>query len=546
VSQNSRARALAGRARIVAHSLRVVHRSGLIKLSRPDLLVRSGRAMRTLGPFAGPVAEAARRDGRALGLADELGALTFGELDRAANALARALAERGVGPHSVIGLLARDHRGTVHTMLAAGRLGAQLLPLNSGFALPQLLEVADREGVDVVVHDQEFAALAEALPGGITRFVAWADRVSQTPATAPTLEDLIADSDDRPLPPPRRPGGLILLTSGTGGTPKGAAREIRNPLSVAQLLDRIPLRAGECTVIAAPLFHGTGMSQFIMSMALGSACVVRRRFDPEATLAQVEKYRATALVLVPTMLRRIVDLDQELLDAYDTSSLRLILVAGAALTPDLGDRAAKLFGPVIHNMYGATEISVATVALPQDWAAAPGTVGRPPVGCRVALFGPRGERITAPHTTGRIFVGSDLTFHGYTDGRQKEMIDGMLACGDLGHFDAEGRLFLDGRDDDMIVSGGENVYPIEIENLLAGLAGVSEAAVVGVPDDEFGQRLKAYITPEAGAQLDADAVKAYVKANLARYKTPRDVVFVEELPRNSTGKLIRAKLAELG
>jgi fatty-acyl-CoA synthase len=241
-----------------------------------------------------------------------------------------------------------------------------------------------------------------------------------------------------------------------------------------------------------------------------------------------------------------VSLEQKVLDGYDTSSLRIILVAGAALAPELGNRAAKVFGPVIHNMYGATEVSVATVALPRDWASAPGTVGKPPIGCSVALFGPDGERITAPHTTGRIFVGSDLTFNGYTDGQHKEIIDGMIACGDVGHFDGEGRLFIDGRADDMIVSGGENVYPVEIENLLAGLAGVAEAAVVGVPDEEFGQRLRAYIALEDGVSLDAEEVKSYVKTNLARYKVPRDVVFLDELPRNSTGKLIRAQLAELG
>jgi fatty-acyl-CoA synthase len=544
VAQNSRARELTERAQVVYRSVRVIRKSGLIKLARPDLLIRAGRAIRTLGPFAGPVAEAARRDGKALGLVDELGALTFGELDRGSNALARALAERGVGPDSVIGLMARDHRGAVYTMLAAGKLGAQLLPMNSGFARPQLVEVAGREGVDAIVYDQEFAELVDALPGAVARFVAWADHAADAPPQAPTLEELIADSDGRPLPPPRRPGGLILLTSGTGGTPKGAPREIKNPLSVAQLLDRIPLRAGECTFIAAPLFHGTGMSQFIMSLALGSTCVVRRRFDAEATLAEVERYRATALVLVPTMLRRIVNLDRKVLDAYDTSSLRIILVAGAALPPELGDRAAERFGPVIHNMYGSTEVSVATVALPEDWAAAPGTVGKPPVGCRVALFDQRGDQITAPHTTGRIFVGSDLAFEGYTDGQRKELIDGMVACGDVGHFDADGRLFIDGRADDMIVSGGENVYPIEIENLLSGLAGVAEAAVVGVPDEEFGQRLRAYVVPDDGVRLDAEEIKTYVKTHLARYKVPRDVVFLDELPHSSTGKLVRVKLSE--
>jgi fatty-acyl-CoA synthase len=206
----------------------------------------------------------------------------------------------------------------------------------------------------------------------------------------------------------------------------------------------------------------------------------------------------------------------------------------------------KAFGDVLYNLYGSTEVSVATVATPEDWRAAPGTVGKVPCGCRVALYDDNGNKITAPDVVGRVFVGSDLAFGGYTDGRNKEMIDGLLSSGDVGHFDAEGRLFIDGRDDEMIVSGGENVFPVEVENLIAEHEGVVEAAVVGIEDQEFGQRLKAYVVPRDGSSLDADTLKAYVKANLARYKVPREVVFLDELPRNATGKLLRNKLAEFG
>jgi fatty-acyl-CoA synthase len=544
VTYVNRGRELAERAGIAVRSLGVMRKSGLIRFHRPDLVVRSGRAIRTLGPVAGPAWVAGTRDPRAIGLVDELGPLTFHELDLRSNALARALAERGVAEGSVVALLVRDHRGAVETMLAAGKLGAALLPMNTGFAAPQLRDVAERERVSLIVYDEEFTPVVEELPQSVGRVLAWVDG-EHTPM-GPTLEELIAEGDHRPLPVPTHPGGLIVLTSGTGGTPKGAPREIKNPLAVAQLLDRIPLRAGECTVIGAPLFHGTGLSQFIMSWALGSTAVVRRRFDPEAALREVERYRATALILVPTMLQRIVNLEEKILDSYDTSSLRIILVAGSALSPELGNRATRVFGDVVHNMYGSTEVSVATVALPEDWRAAPGTVGRPPVGCRVVLFDDDGLPVTRPGVTGRIFVGNDLTFGGYTDGRTKETIDGMVACGDVGHFDADGRLFIDGRDDDMIVSGGENVYPIEIEHLLATHEGVREAAVVGVPDREFGQRLRAYVVPEDGARLDAEELRGYVKSNLARYKVPRDVVFLGELPRNSTGKLLRKALCETG
>ena len=212
-----------------------------------------------------------------------------------------------------------------------------------------------------------------------------------------------------------------------------------------------------------------------MSCALGCTVVVRRKFDPEATLRGVAEHRCTALVLVPTMLQRILDLGPEVIGRYDTSSLRIIFVAGSALAPEVGNRATELFGDVIHNLYGSTEVAVATVATPEDWKRAPGTVGKPPVGCRVELYDEHGRRITRPYVTGRVFVGSGLAFEGYTDGRTKETINGLLATGDVGHFDADGLLFIDGRDDEMIVSGGENVYPVEVENVLVEHPDVREA-----------------------------------------------------------------------
>ncbi|WP_291408912.1 acyl-CoA synthetase [Actinophytocola sp.] len=528
----------------MVRGLDVIRRSGLVPLARPDRALRALFILRQLGPIAGAAQVAANRDHRAIGLVDDLGPLTYHQLDTRSNALARAFAAKGLTADSVIALLARDHRGAVDTMVAAGKLGARLLLLNTGFAKPQLIDVAKREKVSALVYDEEFTDLVDALDDDLPRFLAWVPEGSK-PAH-PTLDELITSSDDRPVAVPREPGGLVLLTSGTTGTPKGAPRTVKSPLAAAQFLDRIPLRVGECTMLAAPLFHGTGLSQFLLSFALGSTVVLRRRFDPEQTLGAVQDNRATALVLVPTMLRRILDLGPEVLERYDTSSLRIVFCAGSSLPPELGNRATEAFGEVVHNLYGSTEVAVATVATPQDWREAPGTVGRAPVGCRVALYDADGRRVTAPGEVGRVFVGSILSFEGYTDGRHKDVIDGLLSTGDVGHFDEDGRLFIDGRDDDMIVSGGENVFPGEIENLLLEHGGVVEAAVVGVPDDEFGQRLKAYLVPRSGATLDADEIRAYVRANLARFKVPRDVVFLDELPRNATGKLLRDKLAELG
>jgi fatty-acyl-CoA synthase len=536
----SQVRELATRVPTALRSLDVIRRAGMLPLTRPDLVIRGLVAVKQMGPIAGATHLAATKDHRALGLVDELGPLTFQQLDLRSNALARAFAERGMGETSTIGLLARDHRGAVETMIAAGKLGARLLLLNTGFAKPQLVDVATREGVSAFVYDEEFTELVGALPETLPRFLAWTEGA----ADVTTLEEMIASTDESPVRLAREAGTLVLLTSGTTGTPKGAPRRVGSPLIAAQFLDRIPLSANECTMMAAPLFHGTGLSQFILSFALGSTVVMRRRFNPEATLAAVQDNRATALVVVPTMLQRILDLGPDVLGKYDTSSLRIIFSAGSALSPELGNRATKQFGDVVHNLYGSTEVAVATVATPDDWRAAPGTVGRPPVGCRVALFDDAGNRITTPGVVGRVFVGSGLSFEGYTDGNHKEIIDGLLSSGDVGHFDADGLWFIDGRDDDMIVSGGENVFPGEIENLLVEHSGVVEAAVIGVADAEFGQRLKAYVV--ASTPLDVEELKSYIRANLARFKVPREIVFVDELPRNATGKLLRHKLPELG
>ncbi|WAL67071.1 acyl-CoA synthetase [Amycolatopsis cynarae] len=534
---------LVGKVAETVRSIEVMWKAGLIPFPRIDEGLQALVAMRRIGPFAASTQVAARRDPAVVGLVDERGPLTFKQLDLRSNALARAWSNRGVTAGTVIAVLCRDHRELVTAMAAAGKLGARLLLMNTGFAKPQLADVARRERVGVLVYDQEFTELLSAVGEDVDRYLAWVDTDDPLQRhEVPVLDELIASTDDRPVPLPPRLGGFVLLTSGTTGTPKGAPRGAVSLLATAQFLDRIPLRAGECTFLAAPIFHATGVSQFMLAFALGCKVVVRRRFDPEETLRAVEEHRCTTLVLVPTMLQRIVDLGPEVLARYDTSSLRIIFVAGSALSPDLGNRATAAFGDVVHNLYGSTEVAVATVATPEDWRLAPGTVGRPPVGCRVVLYDHEGRRITEPGVTGRVFVGSGLSFHGYTDGRTKEVIDGLLSTGDVGHFDRHGLLFIDGRDDEMIVSGGENVFPVEVENLLVERPDVVEAAVIGVPDEEFGQRLKAVVVRKPGSDLDADTVRSFVKSNLARYKVPRDVEFVERLPRNATGKVLRDRL----
>ncbi|MDT4937652.1 MAG: fatty-acyl-CoA synthase [Pseudonocardiales bacterium] len=523
-----------------AREANVLRRSGLAPLNHPDQVAFSLVAMRQWGMVAGAVRIAARHHPEAVGLVDEIGRLTFRELDERSSALARAWQRQGLDDTSVIALLCRDHRGMVDALFAAGKIGARALLMNTGFAKPQFAQVAERESVSALVYDSEFTDILGDVPDSIPRNLAWVE--DGTEPRHETLDSLIAGSDPAPLHRPNSVGGLVLLTSGTTGTPKGAPRQIRSPFAAAQFLDRIPLRPEEHTFFGAPLFHATGLSQFLLTMAMGSTTIVRRRFDPTATLAALAEHRAEVLVVVPTMLQRLVKLPDEVIRSYDTSALRIVFSAGSALPPDVGNRATELFGDVVYNLYGSTEVAVATVATPEDWRTAPGTVGRAPVGCRVALYDQQGRAVTTANCVGRVFVGSGLRFTGYTGGGTKDQIDGLLSSGDVGHFDDAGLLFIDGRDDDMIVSGGENVFPAEVEGLLVEHPDVADAAVIGVPDDEFGQRLKAFVVLRAGHDIGADELRDHVRSNLARHKVPRDIEFRDELPRNATGKLLRKEL----
>ncbi|MEU7764319.1 acyl-CoA synthetase [Nocardia sp. NPDC049190] len=512
---------------------------------RPDRAVRSALDVLKFGPFAGVVMHSARTRPDAGAIVDERGELTFGQLDEQSNALARGLANLGLEPGDVIAVLARDHRGMVLTLLAAGKLGVRSVLMNTGFAKPQFAYVAEREKVKAVLHDSEFLDLMGAIPSEIPRVLTWVDEKDHADPSIPTIESLGADCHTGPLPAPAKPGGLVVLTSGTTGTPKGAPRDRVSPFASAQFIDRVPLPTNGTMLMAAPIFHGTGLSQFTLGLALGNRVVFQqRRFDPEKTLANITAYRANSLVLVPTMLQRMLDLEPEILARYDPSTIEVVFAAGSAIAPDIVIRALDYFNDSLYNLYGSTECAVMTVATPEELRTAPTTAGRAPVGIRIVLLDENRKPITEPNTTGTIFVDNGFAFSGYTDGRTKEIVDGMMSSGDVGHFDDDGLLYIDGRDDDMIVSGGENVFPLEVENLIAGRDDIFEAAVIGVDDREFGKRLRAFVVPGPDSRRDAQEIKDYVKANLARYKVPREVIFLDELPRNATGKLLRKALIE--
>jgi acyl-CoA synthetase (AMP-forming)/AMP-acid ligase II len=524
---------------------RTLAETGILRPTRPDKALRIANAVRRWGPTpAAGYTASAIRDPDATGIIDELGTLTFEQIHRRTNALAHSLSDSGVKEGDAVAIMIRNHRGFIDATVACSKLGAHALYLNTAFAGPQITEVVKREKPVALVYDAEFEELTHDAGQRRKRFIAWHD--GGEAAKDPLLEDLIEAGDTSDVVPPESKGRVVILTSGTTGSPKGAQRKQPESLDpAAALFSKIPLRAAEPTMIAAPMFHSWGFVHFTLAMALSSTLVLKRKFDPEATLSLTAQHECTALVVVPVMLQRILELDDEVLERYDLSKLRVVPVSGSALPGSLSTKWMDLFGDNIYNLYGSTEVAWATIATPKDLRAAPGTAGRPPYGTIVKLYDEDGNPVN-PGETGRIFVGNDMQFEGYTGGGDKDVIDGLMSSGDVGHFDDNGLLFVDGRDDDMIVSGGENVFPAEVEDLLSDHDAIAEVAVFGVDDEEFGQRLKAVVVKRGGGSISEDDIKRYVKSNLAGYKVPRDIEFVDELPRTSTGKVLKRELKDDG
>ena len=532
---------LAGRAVDETYFAAVCMRSGVVGLESPHRMAQLFLAVERYGLLGGASAAAALRHGDRTAIIDERGSITYKKLDENANALANAWIERGLQAGEGVAILIRNHRGFLESVFAAAKCGARIILLNTSFAAPQIREVAQREGTHLLVHDEEYGELLGDIDPERGSWFAWTDEPRED-----SIDALIQGGDTSNPPKPAEQARITILTSGTTGTPKGAPRSEPKSLGLlGGLLSKVPFRAREVTELCVPMFHALGFAQALVGVGLGSTLVIRRRYDPEETLRSIERHRPTAMVMVPVMLARAVDKLPEMDPKPDTSSLRIIFLSGSALGADLAVRATEAFGPVIYNLYGSTEVAYATIATPDDLRAEPGTAGKVVRGSVVRLFDEHGHDVPQGET-GRIFVGNLGQFEGYTGGGTKEMIQGLMSSGDVGHFDREGRLFIDGRDDEMIVSGGENVFPAEVEELLSSHEAVTEAAVIGVDDEQFGQRLKAFVVTRSGAGLSEDDVKGYVKENLARYKVPREVVFLDELPRNATGKVLKRELAELG
>ena len=531
------------------HYARKMFEAGALKIEPPQNMLAMLADIRRWGEFGMIPALNARRNPAGIAIVDDDGQLTFKELDDAAHAVANGLLAKGVKGGDGVALLIRNHRWFLIALYGAARVGARMILLNSEFSGPQIKEVSEREGAKVIIYDDEYASAVSAAEPPLGKLRAL-DKNPDKPGEPSesddeTLAELVARSTRQPAPKATKHAKIIILTSGTTGTPKGANRSTPPSLApIGGILSHVPFKAGEVTSLPAPMFHALGFLHATIAMMLGSTLVLRRRFKPATVLEDIEKNKVTAMVVVPVMLSRILDHLEKMETKPDLSSLRIIFVSGSQLGAELAQRAMKDIGPVVYNLYGSTEIAFASIARPQDLRKNPATVGPVVKGVKVKLYDENGKEV-AKGEVGRIFVGNTFPFEGYTGGGHKQIIDGLMSSGDVGYFDEHGLLYVSGRDDEMIVCGGENVFPAEVEDLISGHPEVVEATALGVEDKEWGHRLRAFVVKADGAAIDEDAIKNYVKDNLARYKVPREVIFLDELPRNPTGKILKRELRDL-
>ncbi len=510
-----------------------------LRLNHPQELLSGLRHMQSAGISATMFLHgSASRFPHQVAIIDDRTSVTYEQLSHQVHSLAVALGSQfNIGSDNTVGLLCRNHVEAVRALMAVASRGCELVLLNTDFPGDQLAQVIKRHKINLLIADEEFSKTIDAAGFKGRVLTAWRD----TPGAS--LNNYIYESDQT-LTPAEQRTKITMLTSGTTGVPKGAPRS-PNPISVVPailtLFSRIPFETGQVMLLNPPLFHGFGLGYLLLSIFLGSTIVLHRRFDAHTTLNDITRYGAESFAGVPVMYKRLLDLSAAKLRSANLSSMKIMITGGAPLSVELATRVMQTFGPVLYNLYGSTETGFTCMATPADLQAAPGTVGRPVSGTTIKLLNAEGQLVPSGEK-GRIFIGSHMLFDGYSGGGNKAIVYGLMSTGDMGRFDDAGRLFIEGREDDMIVSGGENVFPQEVVEALLSHKSVSDAAAVGVADSEFGQRLLAFVV---GTENNTEELLAFLKTKIARFKIPRSIISVKEIPRNPSGKVLRRALVEM-
>jgi long-chain acyl-CoA synthetase len=465
----------------------------------------------------------------------------------------RGLSELGVGAGDRVAVLLRNSIEFLEASIATVPLGASAVPINWHWRGAEIAHVLGDSGAKaLVVHADLWPAIAQSVPDGVAVIVVPPDGedASELPAGAVSWPEWL-DACEPWADPPEGAPVSIIYTSGTTGVPKGVVRE---PATDAQreqmqsLLGEIfQLEAQERTVIPAPMYHTAPNVYALASAIRGMDMTIMPRFDSEDFLRIVAEHRVTVVQMVPTMFVRLLALPEDVRQRYDLSSLRWIVHAAAPCPPEVKRAMIEWLGPIVAEYYGGTETGPVVFCTSEDWLAHPGTVGRAIERAVVKVLGEDGRELP-PGESGEVYmwldVWPDFTYAGDEERRRAVERDGLVSCGDIGYLDADGYLYLNDRRSDMVISGGVNIYPAEIEACLLSLSGVRDCAVFGIPDEEFGEALAAHVELEDGASLTAEEVREHVRSTLAGYKTPRLVEFSESLPREDSGKIFKRRLRE--
>ena len=495
---------------------------------------------------------AAMHDPDQLAIIDDMGERTYREVLDDTLALARALQRRGLGQEDHIGVMCRNGRAIIYALGAKGFIGAQVFLLNIASSPEQLAKSIAEHDLDMVLVDEEFAERLPADMGGCQVIIGYAEDLHDPQvreASWPTFQQLIdtapsKEEEKLPLFPKRPPN--IIMSSGTSGTPKGVAiQEPIIPTPIPALITRVPWRANMMTQMSASMFHSWGWGLINIIIAHRATVVVRRVFDPKQAMEDLEKYKVEGIITSPIFMKE--QLRAALEGDYDVSSVRMIMSSGHAMTPDLIRSIQEKFGPVLANVYGSTEASASVMCTPEELAEDPHVAGRPITGVRVKILDDDDNEVP-PNTIGRIFSRGSMTMKKYTNPRDQMVVrHGLLEIGDKGYVTEDGMLYVVGRNDDMIIVGGENVYPKSVTEVLEPMPGIRDLFVKGVEDEDTFARLAVWIAREddaAGRKLTKNALQDWVLERLGEHSVPRDVVFVDALPYNPTGKVMPRELPD--